>query len=51
MTGNPKMGDKHCDIIVSDISHMETMYNIHTITWVMDNGPDHKHACSLLSKA
>ncbi|EJF62989.1 hypothetical protein DICSQDRAFT_15853, partial [Dichomitus squalens LYAD-421 SS1] len=50
MTGRPKTGQEHLEVIKSDIEYMETTYGVRTIAWVTDDGPDGKGARNLLRK-
>ncbi|TBU39179.1 hypothetical protein BD309DRAFT_983231 [Dichomitus squalens] len=50
ITGWPKMGQEHLEVIKSDIEYMETTYGVRTIAWVTDDGPDGKGARNLLRK-
>ncbi|KAI0762487.1 hypothetical protein C8Q74DRAFT_1167205, partial [Fomes fomentarius] len=51
MAGKAKTGNEHYEIIRSDIRHMETTYNVKTIAWVTDDGPDGKRARLLLQQS
>ena len=50
MTGRPKTGQEHLEVIKSDITYMESTYGVKTIAWVTDDGPDGKGARNLLRK-
>ena len=50
MTGRPKTGKEHLEVIKSDITYMEATYGVKTVAWVTDDGPDGKGARTLLRK-
>ncbi|KAM5543668.1 hypothetical protein V8D89_002919 [Ganoderma adspersum] len=50
MTGRPKTGQEHLEVIKSDMAHMETTYGVTTVGWVTDDGPDGKGTRTLLRK-
>ncbi|EIW55395.1 uncharacterized protein TRAVEDRAFT_131744, partial [Trametes versicolor FP-101664 SS1] len=50
MTGLPKTGEQHAEIIEEDIILMRREFDVHPIGWVTDDGPDGKGARNLLRK-
>ncbi|KAJ2992405.1 hypothetical protein NUW54_g7945 [Trametes sanguinea] len=48
MTGRPKTGQEHAEVIKADMKHMQDVYNVQPIAWVTDDGPDGKGARTLL---
>ncbi|KAL6298032.1 ribonuclease H-like domain-containing protein [Sparassis latifolia] len=49
MTGEPKMGEKLLEIVISDISYMSNKFGVKTIGWCTDDGPNGKKMHQLLS--
>ncbi|OSD05874.1 hypothetical protein PYCCODRAFT_1404696 [Trametes coccinea BRFM310] len=50
MTGLPKTGQEHVEIIKKDMTLMRDVYDVCPIAWVTDDGPDGKGARNLLRK-
>ncbi|KAJ2986487.1 hypothetical protein NUW54_g9747 [Trametes sanguinea] len=48
MTGLPKTGQEHVEIIKKDMTLMRDVYGVCPIAWVTDDGPDGKGARNLL---
>ncbi|KAJ2984582.1 hypothetical protein NUW54_g10457 [Trametes sanguinea] len=48
MSGRPKTGQEHAEVIKADMKHMQDVYDVQPIAWVTDDGPDGKGARSLL---
>ncbi|CDO78287.1 hypothetical protein BN946_scf184674.g9 [Trametes cinnabarina] len=48
MTGLPKTGQQHVEIIKKDMARMRDVYSVHPIAWVTDDGPNGKGARNLL---
>ncbi|KAJ3006822.1 hypothetical protein NUW54_g3791 [Trametes sanguinea] len=48
MTGRPKTGQEHAEIIKANMQHMRDVYDVQPVVMVTDGGPDGKGARDLL---